>query len=37
MQCWAHYRNKEPIVEVVQELGLDQWMGNLHHGVAELE
>lgn len=37
MQCRAHDRYKEAIVEVVQELGADQGMSNLHHSVAELQ
>lgn len=37
VQRGAHHRYKEAIVEVVQELGADQRMGNLHHRVAELQ
>lgn len=37
MQRGAHDRYEEAVVEVVQELGADQGMSNLHHGVAELQ
>lgn len=37
MQSRTHDRYKKAIVEVVQELGADQRMSNLHHSVAELQ
>lgn len=37
MQRRTHNRYEEAIVEVVQELGADQGMSNLHHSVAELQ
>lgn len=37
MQGRAHDRYEESVVEVVQELGADQGMSNLHHSVAELQ
>lgn len=37
MQRWAHDRYEEAVVEVVQELGANQGVSNLHHSVAELQ
>lgn len=37
MECRAHDRNEETVVEVVQELSADQRMGDLHHGVTKLQ
>lgn len=37
MQCGAHDGYEEAIVDVVQELGTDQGMSNLHHSVAEFQ
>lgn len=37
MQGGANDRYKEAVVKIIQKLWADQGMGDLHHGVAELE